>query len=45
MPVFRICPHCKKHGYQMSDHVEKFHKDKSIVINVNNKIYLINLRM
>ena len=41
MPVVRICPHCKKgfmaSSYQMSDHVEKFHKDKSVVIHVNNR--------
>lgn len=38
MPVVRICPHCKKgflaSTYQMITHVEKYHKDKSISINL-----------
>ena len=40
MPVVRMCPYCKKgficSSYQMLDHVKKYHKDKSILIHVNN---------
>ena len=40
MPVVRMCPHCKKgfiaSTYQMSEHVEKYHKDKSIIVHLNN---------
>ena len=38
MPVVRMCPHCKKgfiaSTYQMSEHVEKYHKDKCIIVNL-----------
>lgn len=38
MPVIRICPHCKKgflaSTYQMIAHVEKFHKNKCVVVNL-----------
>ena len=38
MPVIRICPHCKKgflaSTYQMIAHVEKYHKDKCIIVNL-----------
>ena len=40
MPVVRLCPHCKKgflaSTYQMLAHVEKYHKDKSVIVHVNN---------
>lgn len=41
MPVVRICPHCKKgflaSTYQMFAHVERYHKDKSVIVKVSKK--------
>ena len=42
MPVVRECPHCKKgllcSTYQMLAHVEKYHKDKSVVVHLNTNL-------